>query len=81
MTEDDLIELGFEKILVTAKESGNRDDYYYYNYKLNDDINLVSTDNTESGRKSWKVSVDYWGEIDNSDDVLMLINFFKRIEK
>lgn len=81
MREDELIELGFEKIVVTAEESGNREDYHYYNYKLNDDINLVSTDNTESGKRNWIVSLDYWGKIENVEDVSLLIDFFKRIGK
>jgi hypothetical protein len=81
MTEDQLVELGFEKILVPMEESGNDEEYYFYNYKLNNDINLVSTDSTESGKRNWKVSIDYWGEIDNVEDVSSIIDLFKRIEK
>lgn len=81
MREDELIELGFEKIIVTAEESGNREDYHYYNYKLNDNINLVSTDNTESGKRNWIVSLDYWGKIETVEDISLLIDFFKKIGK
>lgn len=81
MTEDQLVELGFEKIIVPMEESGNTEDYYFYNYKLNDDINLVSTDNTESGKRNWKVSIDYWGELNSVEDISSLIDLFKRINK
>lgn len=81
MTEDQLVELGFDKIMVPMEESGNDEDYYFYNYKLNDDINLVSTDNTESGKRNWKVSIDYWGELNSVEDISSLIDLFKRINK
>jgi hypothetical protein len=81
MTEDNLIELGFKRIDVPVEESGDKEDYHYYNYKLSDDINLVSSDSTESGKRNWVVSVDYWGRMENVDDVSMIIDFFKRISK
>lgn len=81
MTEDDLIDLNFIKIVVPIRESGNEKDYHYYSYSLNPDISLVSTTNDDSGRKNWKVSVDYWGEIDNVEDILILISLFKSIGK
>jgi hypothetical protein len=81
MTEDNLIELGFEKIDVPVEVSGNQFDYYYYIYKLNEDINLVSSDNTESGKRNWKVSIDYWGTIETVEDVSIIIDLFKRIGK
>lgn len=81
MTEDSLIELGFEKIYVPVEESGDEKDYYYYNYKLNEDINLVSSDSTESGKRNWTVSIDYWGRIETVEDISTIIELFKRIGK
>ena len=81
LTEDNLIELDFEKIDVLAAETGNKEDYHYYVYKLNDDINLVSSDSTESGRRNWLVTVDYWGRLETVEDVTTIIEFIKRIGK
>lgn len=81
MTEDELLELEFIKRHVPVEESGDQFDYHYYTYALTPNINLVSTTNDESGKKNWKVSVDYWGEINNVDDISALINIFKNIDK
>jgi len=81
MTENDLKELHFTKIIVPVEESGDEFAYHYYIYPLNDSINLVSSTSDESNQKNWKVSVDYWGEIDNVESVSELISFFKNIKK
>ena len=81
MTENEIIELEFKKIIVSIEESGDEFAYHYYIYPLTPDINLVSTSNDESGKKNWKVSIDYWGEINDVDLVISLIDLFKSISK
>jgi|694.fasta_scaffold00211_78 hypothetical protein len=55
MTEEDLIELGFEKILIQDDESQNGYDYYYYNKELCDNIVLYSTDSIDVEDNNWIV--------------------------
>jgi hypothetical protein len=47
MTETEMIEADFEKIVVTAKESGNNNDYYYYKVELSKNVIFTSDDNEE----------------------------------
>lgn len=55
MRESDLIEEGFEKIIVTAEESGGKNDYYYYNYKLNEHCSLTSNESDLAYGNNWIV--------------------------
>jgi hypothetical protein len=42
MTENDLKELNFDKIVVTTKESDNEREYYYYELLIRNQINILS---------------------------------------
>jgi hypothetical protein len=53
MTEQELIELGFEKVSVTDDESQNGYDYYYYHKELCDNVVLYSVDSKEVKDNDW----------------------------
>ena len=53
MTEQELIELGFEKVSITDDESQNGYDYHYYHKEVCDDIVLHSVDSTEVKDNDW----------------------------
>jgi len=57
MTEQDLIELGFEKNDITAEESGYQNDWYYYTYDFVNNLSLISCDNEEAQIKGWYIEV------------------------
>jgi hypothetical protein len=60
MTEQDLIDLGFNKIIVTDEESNNGYDYYYYSLYLMEGLNLDSTDSDHSTTHTWEVRNYEW---------------------
>ena len=60
MTEQDLIDLGFNKIIVTDEESNNGYDYYYYYLNLMEGLNLDSTDSDHSTTHTWEVRNYEW---------------------
>ena len=60
MTEDDLKELNFDKIVVTTKESDNEREYYYYELLIMPGLHLVSTDSDETKNDNWKVKNWDW---------------------
>ena len=82
MTEAELIEEGFERVDVLVQESGDRDDYYYYKYKLNDHCILTSNESKLAGNKNWCVSCY---EIDlfmrDIEDVQLIIGLFAKSAK
>lgn len=55
MREEELIEEGFEKVLVPVEESGDKTDYYYYSLNIKPNLSLTSNANDEAGEKNWKV--------------------------
>jgi hypothetical protein len=77
MTEEELIEEGFEKVIVPIHESGDKDDYYYYKYVVNSYCTLTTNESTVASKKNWYVRCD---ELDLSikdiDDVRLFINLF-----
>jgi len=56
MTEADLVELGFEVITVTNKESQNGYDYYFYQKELCADLVLYSTDSIDVKDNNWTLT-------------------------
>jgi len=54
MTEQELIDLGFDKVEVTDDESQNGYDYYYYILDLLPGLSLISSASDES-LDEWKV--------------------------
>jgi len=47
--------INFEKQIVTALESGNEKDYYYYILEVCDGITLFSSDSTEIVNNNWYI--------------------------
>jgi hypothetical protein len=81
MTEDELIELGFEKTIIPVEESGAEKDYWYYTLYIGD-VSLMSTDNEDSGRKSWSVEIFDTGTwIKDFEDLDTLIRILKKYTK
>lgn len=56
MTEQDLIELGFEKVEVSAKESGMDNDFRYYTHNETG-IDFFSSADYEVNSDDWWVSM------------------------
>ena len=55
MKEQDLIDLKFRKEDVTAEESGNLSDYYYYTYDFTNGLSLITNDNESATIYGWSV--------------------------
>jgi hypothetical protein len=74
MTEQEIIDAGFEREDVTHEESQNGYDYYYYKKKIGDEVVLISSDNDESGLDNWYVKNFDWPcvKITNIKDVRIL---------
>jgi hypothetical protein len=53
ITEQHLIDLGFERIDVSKEESGDNYDYYYYDFELGQ-LSLISCDSDEN---EWYVEI------------------------
>jgi hypothetical protein len=82
MTEQELIEEGFERIDVLTEESGDKNDYYYYSLELNPNFVLTSDESDEIVNSQWQV---YCYEIDvtikDIEDVQVLIGLFSKWSK
>jgi hypothetical protein len=82
MTEQELIEEGFERIDVLTEESGDKNDYYYYSLELNPNFVLTSDESDEIVNSQWQV---YCYEIDvtvkDIEDVQALIGLFRKWSK
>jgi hypothetical protein len=82
MSEDELIETGFEKVIVTKEESGNKNDYYYYSYEINEDVILTSCESDATVNRQWKVYEHSWGvAMIDIEDISLLVNLFKKWSK
>jgi hypothetical protein len=79
ITEETLKAQGFEKGVVTAEESGYKNDYYYYNLDIGD-ICLISNADDEAVNDGWIVSVfdSMTNRITNEQDLIALIDIIKR---
>jgi len=55
MTEQEIIELGFEQNYIPKEESGCKDDYWYYTYDIGD-MCLITSASDESGKKMWTIT-------------------------
>jgi hypothetical protein len=83
MREEELIEEGFQKIIVSIEESGDKTDYYFYNLNLNEDVVLTSSTNEDSAIKNWIVYLNNNNNIviKNIEDVQTLIAIIKKCTK
>lgn len=82
MTEQELIEEGFERIDVLTEESGDKNDYYYYSLELNKEFVLISDESDEITNNQWTV---HCYEIDvtikDITDIQTLIALFSKWSK
>ena len=79
MTEEELIEEGFERIDVPIEESGDETDYYYYRFSLGRGFALYSSENTDSPGKKWRVRFDEFSDnITDIEDIQTLKALFKK---
>lgn len=53
MTEQELINLGFEKVTITDDESQNGYDYYYYQKEMCSGLVLHSSDSVDTKEDNW----------------------------
>ena len=82
MKQQELIEAGFDKVIVTKEESGDKNDYYYYSYEINSDVILVSNESDEINNNQWKVYEHSWGvAMTDIEDVILIIDLFKKWSK
>jgi hypothetical protein len=82
MKQQELTEAGFDKVIVTKEESGDKNDYYYYSYEINSDVILVSNESDEINNNQWKVYEHSWGvAMTDIEDVVLLIDLFKKWSK
>ena len=55
MTENELTDLGFNKVEVNNLESQNGYDYYYYTFDIFNNLTLISVDNDRVENGDWYV--------------------------
>jgi len=55
MTEEDLIDLGFDQVHITNSESDNGYDYYYYQKELCSGVTMHSTDSIDVEDNNWVI--------------------------
>lgn len=82
MKEDNLIELGFERINVSAEESGDNAFYYYTkDFGENNVLSLISTPNDQLVDGEWCVEIfeDDSIRIDKKKDLEDFIEIITRI--
>ena len=82
MKQQELTEAGFDKVIVTKEESGDKNDYYYYSYEINSDVILISNASDEINNNQWKVYEHSWGvAMTDIEDVILIIDLFKKWSK
>ncbi len=80
MTEKDLIKAGFERVNVSAKESGDKK-FHYYTYDFgNGSFSLISNASDEMHEEGWYVEVfeDDSIKFYYIDDILALISIINK---
>lgn len=81
MKEKELVALGFERTDVTAEESGEENDWYYYEINFGDGhLGLMSSSNDEVENDEWYVELFDENTIrfTNSSDVMAFIDLINR---
>ena len=81
MKEKELIALGFNRKDVTAEESGEENDWYYYEINFGDGhLGLMSSSNDEVENDEWYVELFNENTIrfTNSSEVMAFIDLINR---
>jgi hypothetical protein len=79
MKEQDLIDLGFERVNVSPEEAGDENGFHYYTYDFSDSrgLSLISSNNDEAEKeKQWSVEIFDYDNILFTDatELFVLIN-------
>ena len=79
MKEQDLVDLGFERIDISAEESGD-EAFYYYTYDFTKYFCLISRDNDEAEKEGWSVEIFDYSDIRfyQKEDVKVLIDIINK---
>jgi hypothetical protein len=79
ITEENLIELGFNKISQTAEATGAKKDWHYYTLDIGD-MCLITNDNEDAEKDQWAVYIFDNLEIvfRNSEDLAQLVQLLQR---
>ena len=82
MTEQELIDLGFTKTIVTDEESNNGYDYYYYSLDLMEGLELISTDSDHSTTHGWEVKNYDWPTVKSisKESIILLIQMAQGLQ-
>lgn len=80
MTEQDLIDLGFDRVDETAEKTGYPRDWYYYTYDFTRGLSLISCDNEEAEKSGWHIELFQESKIrfTNTHDVQELIKIINK---
>ena len=68
MKEQDLVDLGFERVDITAEESGYFKDWHYYTYDFTKGFSLITPSNDDLVDGKWVV------EIFNTEDIIRFVD-------
>jgi hypothetical protein len=77
MTENELTDLGFNKVEVNNLESQNGYDYYYYTFDIFNNLTLISVDNDRVENEDWYVYNLDWPDqfkLQTKDQVLQFLH-------
>ena len=79
ITEENLIDVGFNKISQTAEATGAKKDWHYYTLDIGD-MCLISNDNEDAEKDQWAVYIFDNLEIvfRNSEDLAQLVQLLQR---
>ena len=79
ITEENLIDVGFNKISQTAEATGAKKDWYYYTLDIGD-MCLITNDNEDAEKDQWAVYIFDNLEIvfRNSEDLAQLVQLLQR---
>lgn len=83
MKEQDLIDLGFERVDVSPEETGDENGFHYYTYDFSDSrgLSLISNSNDEAEKvEQWSVEIFDYDNI-TFTDVEQLLEFISIIKQ
>jgi len=79
--EQDLIDLGFEKVFVSKHESGQEYDFYYYVYVMSKHVTFITNTDDEAKLDKWEVYIFeddiYFDEIEPLTNFLTSFSYAK----
>ena len=80
--EQDLVDLGFEKVLVSKHESGYEHDFYYYVYVVSKHTTLITNEDDIAKLSTWKVYIfdDEYMYFDEIEPLTTFLTSFKYVK-